>query len=248
MKHSSIVGIVCAGILVVGSTSANAVAVSGQGTWETTLQARTFDGNTIGGYYDTALNITWLANANYAGTTMYWDSAMSWISSLNINGITGWRLPTTGPVNGSGFNDNFATNGSTDYGFNMSAPGTIYAGSTGSEMAHLNYVTLGNKALVDVSGGLQSGWGLTNSGPFSNIQTLTYWSATEYAPATGSAWTFLFTSGEQDITYKWNGLSVWAVHSGDVGTAIAPVPAPAAVWLFGSGLIGFLGFGRKRRL
>jgi len=30
----------------------------------------------------------------------------------------------------------------------------------------------------------------------------------------------------------------WSVHSGDVGA----VPVPAAVWLFGSGLIGLVGF------
>jgi hypothetical protein len=35
----------------------------------------------------------------------------------------------------------------------------------------------------------------------------------------------------------------WAVHSGNAGA----VPLPAAVWLFGSGLLGLIGVGRKRR-
>ncbi len=35
----------------------------------------------------------------------------------------------------------------------------------------------------------------------------------------------------------------WAVHSGDVST----VPVPAAVWLFGSGLLGLIGVARRKR-
>ena len=35
----------------------------------------------------------------------------------------------------------------------------------------------------------------------------------------------------------------WVVQSGDVGA----VPVPAAVWLFGSGLIGMIGLMRKKR-
>ncbi|HMU63228.1 MAG TPA: hypothetical protein PKD35_00935 [Nitrosomonas sp.] len=56
-------------------------------------------------YYDPNLNITWLANANAgAGSSfddgvnttdgrMTWTSANAWTASLNIGGITGWRLP-----------------------------------------------------------------------------------------------------------------------------------------------------------
>ena len=35
----------------------------------------------------------------------------------------------------------------------------------------------------------------------------------------------------------------WAVHAGNVGA----VPVPAAVWLFGSGLIELLGLARRKR-
>src|SRR3989344_1507399 len=87
------------------STIAHAAAVSGQGTWETTLQGRDLDGNlsTFEAYYDTALNITWLADANYAGTTMDWTTANAWVAALNPYGscITGWRLPTVSPVDGT---------------------------------------------------------------------------------------------------------------------------------------------------
>jgi hypothetical protein len=39
--------------------------VPGQGTWQTTLQARDLDGDgQIDAFYDTVLNITWLRDAN----------------------------------------------------------------------------------------------------------------------------------------------------------------------------------------
>jgi hypothetical protein len=35
----------------------------------------------------------------------------------------------------------------------------------------------------------------------------------------------------------------WAVHEGNIGA----VPIPAAVWLFGSGLIGLIGAARRKK-
>ena len=57
---------------------AQAAAVPGQGTWETTLKARDINGDhVIDAYYDTALNITWLANWNANGRRV-WDDANAW--------------------------------------------------------------------------------------------------------------------------------------------------------------------------
>ena len=221
------------------STLAHAASVSGQGTWETTLQGRDLDGSlsTFEAYYDTSLNITWLANANYAGAAMNWTNANVWAAALNPygSGITGWRLPTVTDTGTSGCN--FAYTG-TDCGYNVDT-------ATG-EMAHMFYTTLGDKAYYNTSGvGPQAGWGLTNTGPFSNVQSDDYWSATEYAPNTSYAWYFNTGYGYQDRYNKTYSLYAWAVHSGDVGATTVPVPA--AVWLFGSGLAGLLGMSRKRR-
>jgi len=59
------------------------VPVSGQGTWETTLQGRDLDGNnlTAEACYDTALDITWLANADINGE-MDWFAANTWAAVL----------------------------------------------------------------------------------------------------------------------------------------------------------------------
>lgn len=233
------------------STLAHAAPVSGQGTWETTLQGRDLDGNlaTFEAYYDTSLNITWLANASN-GQMVPWDTANAWAASLNPygSGITGWRLPTTidadGPdadaLGNDGCNLTPSRYQGLDCGWNISAH---------SEMSHMFYVTLGNKAYYSPSGTVaQPGWGLINTGPFFNVQANDYWSSTEYAPDTRYAWLFYFDTGGQGYSTKtWYGYYAWAVRSGDVGTTAPVVPVPAAVWLFGSGLLGLLGLSRKRR-
>lgn len=242
MKHS-IIGAACVGLLIATSGPAQATPISGQGTWESTLQGRDLDGNFADGfeaYYDTVLNITWLANANYAGTSMNWATAKVWAASLNPygSGITGWRLPTTTDTGTTGCNYGYT---GTDCGYNVDM-------ATG-EMAHMFYGTLGNRAYYSTSGvGPQLGWGLSNTGPFSNIQyeleAGLYWSDTEYSVDTSRALAFSFLYGLQGDDGKHRTDYAWAVHDGDVGTLV--VPLPAAFWLFGSGVMGLLGVMRKR--
>lgn len=49
-------------------------------------------------YYDTELNITWLANASMNGPGN-WGYQNTWASGLTIGGVSGWRLPSA-DVNG----------------------------------------------------------------------------------------------------------------------------------------------------
>lgn len=110
------------------------------------------------------------------------------------------------------------------------------------------YTTLGNKARYDTTGlGPQPGWGLSNTGPFSNFQSDFYWTGTEYAPATDNVWVFNSADGAQNYYGKTNYGYAWAVHTGDVGVAVpSSVPVPAATWLFGSGLLGLIGTARRK--
>ena len=229
---------------------AHAVSISGQGSWESTLQGRDLDGNlaTFEAYYDTVLDITWLANANVNGTRT-WADANAWAATLIIvdeaNSIiyNNWRLPNVEPINGTSFNANFSFDGSTDNGFNISAPGTVYAGSTANEMAHLFYGVLGNKALYTTAGNPhQLGNGLTNTGPFTNLQAYGYWSATVVEPDSGftigRSWEFGFNHGEQDKIYNNTGFYALAVSDGDVGIAAVPEPETYAMMLTGLGLVG----------
>ena len=202
MVNKSLMGATCTCLAVI-SFAASA----------TTLESR------LGGqaYYDPVANLTWLTDANAAGTLMNWADANTWAASLNVDGITGWRLPDTLQPDAS---CDTQTGGS--YGF----------GCTGSEMGNLFYNSLGNTA-----------GSLSNAGPFSNVQSGWYWSATAAAPFPGDAWWFSMAQGYQGSYSEGSTNYAWAVHSGDVGT----VPIPAAAWLFGSGLIGLIGLVRRKK-
>lgn len=224
--------------VVLSVPAAQAAAVSGQGTWETTLQGRDLDGNALNGfeaYYDTALNITWLADANLAKTSghdvdglMAWNAATAWAVGLDIGGVTGWRLPTMVDSGAPGCAQ--IANSGSDCGYNAS--------TSTSELAHMFYVTLGNKGQNSPSGAAQSGSGLTNSGAFANLQSGPYWTGVE-VPSSGYAWFFGTGKGIQNVGPQGNAYFAWAVHAGDVATlgdVTSPVPEPETLALVLAGI------------
>ena len=233
-----------------------AVPISGQGTWETTLEGRLETAHGSGvfmAYYDTVLDITWAANANINGQ-MDWDTANAWAAGLNLGGVSGWRLPTVRPVDGSTFNTSFSNDATTDRGY---APTTTNGTDGGwrdinntpvSEMGHMYYVTLGNFGFCAPDDPLfcvdpQPDFSFrVNTGPFFDVQFYAYWSDTELSSI--NALEFFFNGGVQDFDQKVFEDYAWAVRSGDVP---AVVPVPAAVWLFSTGLIGLLGIGFRNR-
>jgi hypothetical protein len=184
-----------------------------------------------------------------------WDNQVAWAAGLTLGGVSGWRLPTVSPIDGSTFDNSLSNNATTDRSY---APTTTDGTDGGwrdasntpvSEMGHMYYVTLGNLGFctpddADPSGCTeQTGWGLSNTGPFSDVPSGLYWSGTECGSR--CAWMFYFSSGFQNNVFSKDTIhSAWAVHSGDVPKV---VPLPAAVWLFGSGLIGLLGVARRKR-
>jgi len=234
-------GVACAGLLALGQVGASQAALYDRG------------GGLI---YDDALDITWLQDANYAQTSGYdtdgsmgWDAAKNWAASITafnhrtwLDPSSVWRLPTVNPVNGVSFNYTWQFDGTSDWGYNISSPGTLYAGSTGSELAYMFYNNLGNSGIFDTSGNPQAG-GLANTGPFENLLSEIYWSGTGYAPDESAVWAFKMYKGDQAIPSIGFEFYAWAVRDGDV----APVPLPAAVWLFGSGLLGLGIFKRKSK-
>lgn len=179
-------------------------------------------------YYDDVANLTWLADANAGAGSIYddgllsndgrmsWENANTWLTSLNVGGVTGWRMPTSLQLDASC--DDQSVDVSTGYN------------CTGNEMGSLYYNALGNTAAS-----------LSNVGPFTNVQSSDYWAY--YGPYTDVAFPFNMDGGYQSIANKVGDYSVWAVQSGDVGA----VPIPAAAWLFGSGLLGLIGFARQRK-
>jgi hypothetical protein len=219
--------------------NAHAVAVAGQGTWETTLLGRDIDGNAVAGnadsavfLYDTVLNVTWLRDPNVNGL-MTWQDAKDWSANLAVGAFDDWRLPTLKPVNGTSFNYEFSNNGTSDFGFAATGVGWGVA----SEMGHLFYVTLGNDR------------SLSNTGDFQNLYTNVYWSGLEYAPDTSFAWILNIGArfGDQRDYEKATSLRAMAVRPGDVLVSPVPEPETYALMLAGLGLVGFMARRRKAK-
>jgi hypothetical protein len=202
------------------TTTINAAVLPLEGRLETALGSGVFLA-----YYDPNLDITWLADAN-AGAGSAFDDELS-----TTDGVMTW-------ANANAWAASLTLGGMSDWRL----PTTLNLDSTcdspvnstgfnctGSEMGYLYYEE-----------------GITGAapGPFSNLQSSLYWSGTEFVLDPTKAWFFNFFSGIQISTPKFAGLFAWAVHSGDVP---AVVPVPAAVWLFGSGLLGLVGMARRKK-
>lgn len=194
-------------------------------------------------YYDTVLNITWMADPNAIAGTAYddgvfsddgkvsWVNALAWADSLDFGGYDDWRLPTVRPLNGDHWvlTAPLAYDGSKDRGYNIAAPGSAYPNSPASELAYMFHVNLGNKGYYDLAGNPQSGWGLTNRGPFSTLEAQIYWTGVVY-PLPDRAFRFGFDYGVQlgDITTQSSNIfHAWAVRDGDV----TAVPEPGSLGL-----------------
>ena len=188
-------------------------------------------------------SVVWLDYSN-AGTN--WSAQMSWAAGLNGNGVltynlnpgysvdwnnSAWRLPST-------------VDGQYQYGYD----GTTTAGCniTSSEMGHLYYEELGNLGYDDTSGNYQSSHGLQYTGDFDNLLASWYWSGTEYAMNTGVAWYLYMDYGYQGTHDKGIDGYGLALRSGQVSAA-SPVPEPATMLLFSTGLVGLAGYRRKRK-
>ena len=147
-------------------------------------------------YYDSVLNITWLANANLAGSNtfgvsgigstpadlgyMNWNTANSWIGAMNgasYLGRTDWRLPKMIDINNDGCLNDIAFGG-TDCGYNV-----VSVGPNASEMASLYYQTLGNLAFFNTLGQPVGPFGIQFTAPFTNLGNFLYWYGLETTSA-----------------------------------------------------------------
>ena len=161
------------------------------------------------------------ADINGLGT---WDEHNFAASMTTIGGIGGWRLPIM-DVNGDGSI--------------IDCTASSQAACTDNEYGHLFYYGAGTT--------FGNGIKISSPGPFSNIQDNIYWSGTESATATTSAWIFRFLSdfGDQRTFDKSIDIfSAWLVLDGDV----AAIPVPAAFWLFVSGLLGLFGLSWRKKV
>ena len=219
-------------VVTLAAGAAQAVGVPGRGTWETTLQPRDLNGDSVAdAFYDTALSITWLRNGN-VNQDMNWSNANAWASNLVVGGIGGWRLPTMVDTGMPGCDPSNA--GGTDCGFNVQ--------TDSSELAHLYYVTLGN--LAECTPGdeactvKQAGFGRVNTGDFQNLVGCCYWTGVVHVNSANQVQVWMFNNdvGSQGLILAKGKAYAIAVHSGDV--AAVPEPQTHALLLLGLGTAG----------
>ncbi len=186
-------------------------------------------GSDFQAYYDTDANITWLADANVGGIMTHYDAG-EWARNLNVSGVTGWRLPSIGLLP-----DPTCSVQTSD--------GSAGINCTGNDLGNLFYNVLGGVADTPISTTHNANYDL-----FSNIGSgRGYW--LDFGGINGvAAYQFAFddenrSGGQGTINDDFENY-VWANHEGDV----SPVPVPASVWLFSSGLMCMIGVAKRKRI
>ncbi len=229
-----------AGLLLLGAVSSNATL--------TTIGTATYGGSDYNLIWDDDNNgnsVVWL---DYSNALTNWSGQNSWAAGLdgsltyNIDSAYSvswtdddWRLGST--VDGV---NQYGYDGTTTGGYNI----------TTSEMGHLFYTELGNSGYRNLDGSYNSysapDYFLTETGDFDNLIASLYWSGTEYANYSDTAWFFGMVYGNQDTNHQhYNGHGL-ALRSGQVSTD-HPVPEPATMLIFGTGLTVLIGAKRRKK-
>jgi len=175
--------------------------------------------------YDDVLKITWAQPDTFRS----WGDANAWAAGLTLGGVSGWRLPYISVAEGAGpfTGDPVDCNTATELA------------CRDNELGYMFYHNLGGTYKESI---LDSGD--PDLALFPTLKSQGYWSGTEFDSS--FAWKLIFHSGELSLdgTGEVNyGVHNWAVHAGN----IHPIPIPAAVWLFGSGLLGLVGMERRKK-
>lgn len=212
--------------------------------------------------YDDVSNITWSADANLLSTL---ENSLGFLNVVNaiitasptINDAANSRDT---PINSGHYKitrDDFGSGGSVSW-FGAKAFMTYlntinYAGSnqwdlpTAGSNPQVGYDQTSNpfgELFYNELGGTARNF--MPDTPYFINEHGHFWTSTEIANNNRGdnidAWRFQTINGILDVDGKPNGYLAWAAHPGDV----AAVPVPGAVWLFGSGLLGLLGFKKRK--
>lgn len=208
------------------------------------FQARDINGDgSVDAFFDSAHNLTWLADANYYSTQgnisginwfgsqmlqgqMTYETALSWVDSLNLYGVDDWRLPVRFLPELTAANQYYcsptACNGRTPSPSELSFLATALGNTSGP---FLNVQT--------------AGWYITAAGfadgatlgmPVAEMRYMGLPGGASYTDETHQLWGF-----------------VWAVRDGDIPSGVAAVPEPGTYLLLAAGLIAVAAAARNRR-
>ena len=244
MNDSTSYSILCAAVLAFMSTATNAALVD------------------LGGglIYDDDQDLTWTQDASMSGR-VNWQEATDWAANLVFGGVGGWRLPTTtqfddptcsGDVRGDFFFESRlgCLGGEMELLTAAADPWTNDLFKDGTGKTTLNRTRYWTATpyrdwvdpCIDPAYGVECNIGTTNpvTGEFI---------VTDNGNRTGFYWQWGFTGwgGINGPAYKTtlNGTNyrfAWAVHDGRVSA----IPVPAAIYLFGSGLVGLFGIMKRK--
>lgn len=140
----------------------------------------------------------------------------------NVNAFVGGQNNISGPTAGSSTMPNTATTANTN-GSAIATPGTLPIAAYFPTLPMQNWAS---QAVFNATGGVGDSlpfYFLTASSTSAGAPATN----TKYASATGAAFN-------------------WTLNA-DGSLAYSAVPIPAAVWLFGSGLLGLIGITRRRK-
>jgi hypothetical protein len=174
--------------------------------------------------YDSDLDITWLADANYAATQyeqscgeigakdglMDFLQATKWADELSFGGYSDWRLPKSAQPDPNCENQTVVGS----HGFNCTA----------GEIGHLFYGEvnhgLGGKAGHNITEAHNRDFRLFHNFPSLGV----YWYSTDFPSLPFISRNFQTRNGFANAFSKSVLINAWAVRDGDVGTDARPGP------------------------
>ena len=227
MKRNFLAGLVTGLFLVVMAGMASATL--------TTIGTATYGSSNYNLIWDEDNNgnsVIWL---DYSNSATDWSSQTSWAAGLGSS--------LTYNID-SAYTVDWGTGNDWRLGSTVNNDSSLGYDQTTSEMGHLFYDELNLDHFISGDSTTYITSTMLNATNFDNLIGEEYWSGTEYSET--GAWYFKMDYGNQNASFKYADLNGLALRSGTV-SADTPVPEPATMLLFGTGLLGLAGVSIRRR-